>query len=115
MNVSIRTPAPITNANSRNDRSGTIASSAKLAASAMPATVTASRGRRRGDRDRLAQAQPARLLPDPPGDEDVVVRAQRDEQHRGGERDVVREVVVPEQVLEHERRQPEAGGAARAR
>jgi len=41
MNVSIRTPTAITNANSRNDRSGTATSSAKLAASAMPATVTA--------------------------------------------------------------------------
>ncbi len=41
MNVSTSTPTVMTNANSRNDRSGTIASSANDAASARPAAVTA--------------------------------------------------------------------------
>ena len=41
MKVSTSTPAVITNANSRKERSGTIASSANEAASASPAAVTA--------------------------------------------------------------------------
>ena len=41
MNVSMRMPTAITNANSRNERSGTMASSANEAASASPAAVTA--------------------------------------------------------------------------
>ena len=55
------------------------------------------RGLRRRDRDGLAQAPRARLRPDPPGDEDVVVRAERDEQDGGRERHVVGEAVEAEQ------------------
>ena len=96
MNVSTSTPAAITNANSRNERSGTIASSANDAASARPATVTAFAAAGVATAIASRRRHPPRLLPDPPGDEDVVVRAERDEQHRRGERDVVREVVVAE-------------------
>jgi len=67
------------------------------------------RARRLGrrDRDRLAQAHAPGLVPDAPGDEDVVVRAQRDEQHCAGERDVVRDVVLTEDALEEDRAEPE--------
>ena len=56
MNVSTSTPAAITNANSRNERSGTIASSAKLRREREPGRGHGLRGRRHRDRDRLAQA-----------------------------------------------------------
>ena len=67
---------------------------------------------RRGDGDRLAQAHAPRLVPDAPGDEHVVVRAQRDEQHGGGERDVVGDVVLAQDALEEERAEPEGGQQA---
>jgi hypothetical protein len=74
------------------------------------------RGLRRGDRDGLAQSHAPRLVPDASGDEDVVVRAERDEQHGGRERHVVGEVALPEDVLEDDggqadaRQQPERAG-----
>ena len=85
-----------------------MASSANEAASARPATAPSPRAWR-GDSDRLAQAA-LRLVPDAPGDEDVVVRAERDEQHRGGERDVVGERPWPQDVLEEVGRQAEGRG-----
>jgi hypothetical protein len=48
-------------------------------------------------------------LPDAADDEDVVVRAERDQEHARGEGDVVREVVVAEEDLE------DVGGQAERR
>jgi hypothetical protein len=109
--VSMAIPAAITKANSRNERRGTIASRAKLAASAIPATRMV-RAARRGDRDCLAQTPAAGLGPDPPRHEDVVVRAERHEQHRGGEGDVVGELVAAQYELGEVHGQAERGREA---
>ena len=111
MKVSISTPTPITKA-TRNEPSGTIANSAKEAASASPATVTA-RAAFGAATAIASQAHAPRLVPDAPGDEDVVVRAESDEQHRGRERDVVGEVVVAQDLLEEERGESELASRPR--
>ena len=105
-NVSSRTPKPIMNANSRKPSTGTSASIAKEAARAMPATLIAREAR--GAATAIAsQGPPLGLLPDAPRDEDVVVGAERDQQHAGGEGDVVGQVAVAEEALEEVRRHAE--------
>ena len=62
-----------------------------------------------GGLDGAAQRTGAPLLPDPSHEEDAVVAAQRDEQHGGGERYVVGDVLASQHHLEQVRRDPEGG------
>ena len=74
------------------------------------------RGRpRRGQPQRVSQRPHARLLPDAAGDEHVVVRSQRHQQHPRGEGDIVGQLVVAEQRLERPGRDPQGGARPRAR
>src|SRR4051812_1517375 len=60
------------------------------------------RGSRRRNGDRLVERPKSRLLPDPAGQEDVVVGAQRHEQHACGKRHQVRQLTVAEQLADHD-------------
>src|SRR6185369_4333842 len=67
------------------------------------------RGLRRRDGDRVGDRPSPRLLPDPPHHEDVVVRAERDQQYPGGERHEVDQAAVAEDVLADTDGQPQGG------
>ncbi len=58
------------------------------------------RGRRGARHDRLAQGARTRVGPDPTDEEDVVVRAEGDEQHAGGDGHEVGQLGLPQQALE---------------
>lgn len=109
--VSMAIPAAITRANSRNeprhDRE-----QGKARCERDPRHPDGPRRRGRGDRDCLAQTPAAGLGPDPPRHEDVVVRAERHEQHRGGEGDVVGELVAAQYELGEVHGQTERGREA---
>ena len=86
---------------------GTIASMAKEAASAMPATLIDRDARGAATAIASRKGSATCLLPDPPGDEDVVVGPERDKEHSGREGDVVGEVAVAQEPLEDVRGQPQ--------
>ena len=67
------------------------------------------RGAAGGGEDGLIERAVLGLAPDAPDEEDVVVRAERDEQHTRGERDEVRDLRLAEYSLE------EVGGQAEGR
>ncbi len=81
------TPTAMAKANARNEVRGTIASRAKLAARVMAAVVIARLAR--GTAVMMAaRSGRARFLPHPACHEEVVVRAERDQQHADAQGDV---------------------------
>ena len=107
--VSSSRPTVMAKAICRNVDSGMMATSAKVAARIKPAMVMACEDRGTAMRQRLGQRPPLGLLPDRADREDVVVRAQRDQQHRGGEGGVEGEALFAQDALE------ERGWSDRAR
>src|SRR4051794_16427121 len=109
MKASMRTPADMVRAISRNGRSGMSASSPKLTASVSAAALMARVDCGNGDDDRIAEWAVPGLLPDGPDAEDVVVGAERDEQDGRREGHVEGHAVRAQQVLEDPDLDPECG------
>ena len=105
--VSISNPTAMMNAIWRNSSSGMIANSAKL-----PARIKTSDGDRlgsvlRGDRGRGAQRPGPSFTPDAADEKHVVIRAQRDKQHRRDERHEKRQSPLAQDPLKHGHADPQ--------